>query len=192
MKCALKDALKTLVNQTLKPFHQCAISIPYLERLIESNQLGSRAVDDLQFLCALPEQHAARLLKMLRSSNSQLRQDLFVLSALEFKTNGYFVEFGATNGISLSNTFLLEKEFGSTGILAEPAKCWHNDLQKNRKAHIETGCVWRESNSILTFNEVKEGELSTISSFSSSDHHSEARRAGTPYEVQTIFSLRNC
>lgn len=42
------------------------------------------------------------------------------------------MEFGATNGVDLSNTYFLEKCFGWKGILAEPAKGWHKALKKNR------------------------------------------------------------
>lgn len=73
---------------------------------------------------------------LIKKSRSQLRQDLFVLFQTKFKKNGYFVEFGATDGIELSNSFLLEKEYGWKGILAEPALKWHEDLIKNRTAHI--------------------------------------------------------
>lgn len=52
---------------------------------------------------------------------SQASQDVFALVANGFKRGGYFVEFGATNGKSISNTYVLEKEFGWTGIVAEPA-----------------------------------------------------------------------
>ena len=62
---------------------------------------------------------------------SQLGQEIFALIENDFKRDGFFVEFGATNGLELSNTHLLEKEFGWTGILAEPAKTWHEDLYKN-------------------------------------------------------------
>ena len=51
---------------------------------------------------------------------SQINQDIFVLYTLDWKREGYFVEFGATNGIDLSNTYLLEKNFGWKGILSEP------------------------------------------------------------------------
>ena len=40
----------------------------------------------------------------LVNSKSQLRQDLFVANLLNFKKNGYFVEFGATDGIEFSNS----------------------------------------------------------------------------------------
>jgi len=46
-----------------------------------------------------------------RLRKSQHLQDLFVLSELDYKSNGFFVEFGATNGLSISNTWLLEKYF---------------------------------------------------------------------------------
>jgi hypothetical protein len=54
-------------------------------------------------------------------SYSQIRQDLFVLFALG-KTPGYFVEFGACDGVYLSNTFLLETYYGWSGLLVEPSK----------------------------------------------------------------------
>lgn len=134
---------------------------------------------DINFLITL---HAENLSK----SKSQLRQDLFVLSQLNYKRNGFFVEFGATNGIDLSNSHLLEKEYGWRGILAEPAKCWHADLQKNRNCHIEFNCVWSESNAKLVFNEPASAELATIDKFSSDDNHAKGRENGELYEVNTI------
>jgi FkbM family methyltransferase len=180
----LKNLVKYLANQALKPFNTCTVNISYLQQLVEQNQ---RAIDDLEMLSEMPERHGRQLLKALRVSKSQLRQDLLVLSELDFKRGGFFVEFGATNGVTFSNTYLLEKEFGWTGILAEPARGWHNDLKKNRDAHIETNCVWRDSTSTLTFNETEIGELSTIDSYSSAPgHHYQARKQGKTYQVKTI------
>lgn len=151
-------------------------------------KLRAGAIDSegIDFVLNLPEHQAGTLLRNLRESKSQLRQDLFVLSELGFKRNGYFVEFGATNGVDLSNTHLLEKKFGWTGILAEPARCWHSDLRKNRTAQIETQCVWKESNSTLIFNEVANAEYSTIDSYSNLDLHKKTRKNGTFYDVKTI------
>jgi hypothetical protein len=50
---------------------------------------------------------------------SQALQDMFVLSILGGKRNGTYVEIGGYDGIDLSNTYLLEKEFGWTGIAFE-------------------------------------------------------------------------
>src|SRR5262249_45272724 len=70
----------------------------------------SNAYRDLQFLLALPNHQGSLLLKYLPKSKAEFRQDLFVLSELNFKHEGYFVEFGAANGYAGSNTYLLEKE----------------------------------------------------------------------------------
>jgi len=120
------------------------------------------------------------------SRRSQLGQDIFVLSELCFKRQGFFVEFGATNGVDLSNTFMLEKCFDWRGVLAEPAKKWLDALRKNRSADIETACVWHTSGETLVFNETEEAELSTLDQFSSSDLHAAARTDGNRYEVTTI------
>jgi hypothetical protein len=43
---------------------------------------------------------------------SELNQDIVALQINNWKNNGFFVEFGAMDGVSYSNTFLLEKEYG--------------------------------------------------------------------------------
>lgn len=125
-------------------------------------------------------------------SKSQLHQDIFVLSQLGYKRNGFFVEFGAADGVYLSNTYLLEKSFGWTGVLAEPARTWLAPLQMNRSARIETRCVWKDSYSSLAFSEVDESSdagLSTLTAFSDTDRHREKRSNSREYTVETISLL---
>lgn len=117
---------------------------------------------------------------------SQIGQDTFALYSLNWKRGGYFVEFGATNGVDLSNTYLLEKGFGWKGILAEPAKVWHVDLKANRTASIDFDCVWSKSGEVLNFTVAQEAEYSTISSFTRKDAHESARSKGEIYAVKTI------
>lgn len=130
----------------------------------------------------------SKSLGVLRESKSQLqqRQDMFVIAQLNFKTNGYFVEFGAANGVDLSNTYLLEKKFGWSGILSEPSISFHEHIQANRNCHIETKCVWRVSNETLQFNECDIGELSTLVEYSQGDIHADLRRRFNQYSVETI------
>lgn len=149
-------------------------------------EASSSAAQDLALLQALPNEMASMLLMHLKKSRSQLRQDLFVLSHLNFKKRGFFVEFGATNGQDLSNTYLLEKEFAWDGVLAEPAKCWHKDLKKNRCSSIEKNCVWRDSDSTLTFNEFSQPEFSTVKTYTDLNYHKELREQNKSYNVKTI------
>jgi hypothetical protein len=111
------------------------------------------------------------VLQNVAGSKAQLFQDLFVLFSLRQLRKGFFVEFGATNGVELSNTLFLEKNYNWTGILGEPAKCWHEALRINRDCVIDTRCVWTKSGELVEFNEVADRELSTITRYSNHDGH---------------------
>jgi FkbM family methyltransferase len=175
--------VKGLVRSVLRSLNLSVMRYGKYQRL----EKGAGALADFDLLVrAIPDNHASDLLDVLRSSQSQLHQDLFALSELDFKRDGFFVEFGATDGVTLSNTMYLERKFGWTGIVAEPARRWHEQLKRNRSCHIETKCVWKDSASVLTFNEADSGEYSTIDLFSSQV----AKRHGQRYAVETI-SLRD-
>lgn len=121
-----------------------------------------------------------------RRSHAQIFQDLLALLVTQEKKNGYFVEFGATNGISLSNSALLEKAFGWRGILAEPARVWHQALKQNRACALDPRCVWSRTGEKLAFNETYSSELSTLDQYSAHDNHAGNRRVGRHYFVETI------
>lgn len=174
--------IKNLINFVLAKFNLALIQ----KRKLDSYVVAENDQHDLQLLKAMPIEHSEKLLKLLDRSQSQLRQDLFVLSKFNFKKNGFFVEFGATNGVTLSNTYLLEKEFDWKGVLSEPARCWRANLEKNRSAAKEFDCVWSSTGQKLLFNEVDYAELSTIESYSNGDRHFFERRRGSKYEVSTI------
>jgi FkbM family methyltransferase len=191
--------IKAVVRSLLKPMGIGIARYGELEEIrarissLESDPIGS----DIEFLRGIYPLGAGgidlaslhKAVWYLPESRSQYRQDIFVLTQLDFKTGGYFVEFGATDGIDLSNTYLLEKQFGWNGILAEPATAWHAELERNRLANIEKNCVWAESNTTLLFNEVDRAGLSTVEGFSDADFHGEARRKHRQYPVQTISLL---
>lgn len=178
MKRYIKDFTKKLLKKS-------GLALMYYENYQEL-MLNNLRGNDLEFILKLPREHSLSLLDYLEKSKSQLRQDLFVLSELGFKRGGYFIEFGAANGCDLSNSYILEKEFGWNGILAEPAICWHKQLLANRNCIIEHDCVWRESGTYLNFNEVEMAEYSTIETFSFDDFHHSIRKNGKSYQVKTI------
>ena len=132
---------------------------------------------------------ASDIERIVSGTRSQLGQDVFALSCTGIKRPGFFVEFGATNGLTLSNTHLLENEFGWNGILCEPARGWHRDLSRNRKAIIDKRCVYSKSGLMLPFLETVNAELSTINGFGELDEHSVARTGASTYDVETVSLL---
>lgn len=175
----MRDLLRNLTSNFFRMLNMGITSYDELQRLIEFEK-------DCDVLMSLPKADIIKIVSLLEKSKSQIKQDLFVLTELGFKERGFFVEFGATNGIGHSNTYLLEKEFKWNGILAEPAKGWHEELSLNRSCNIEHNFVWRDSHSTLSFNEFEERELSTIYSFNDSDKHRKSRKNGKAYDVSSI------
>jgi len=174
--------IKNTLKNALRRLNIGITQYSTLEQLRES----SATARDFNLIQRLEPEVSIELLKYFPLSKSQLRQDLFAISHHNFKKNGYYVEFGATNGVDLSNTYFLEKHFGWEGILAEPGTVWHNDLRRNRKCNIETRCVWKDSASILTFNETTTAEFSTINKYTNLDSNSDIRKSGKKYNVETI------
>jgi len=52
----------------------------------------------------------------IKTNYSEVFQDIFVLQCLNGKKNGIYLEIGAAGPVSGNNTYLLEKEFGWTGL----------------------------------------------------------------------------
>lgn len=107
------------------------------------------------------------------------------------KRSGYFVEFGATNGRDLSNTYLLKKKYGWSGLLAEPFPHWHPDLRANRSAIIDHRCVWKASGEELCFVATDTApQLAGLESSAFDDRHSGRRREqGREITVRTVSLL---
>jgi FkbM family methyltransferase len=92
-----------------------------------------------------------RIMDALLKTPSERFQDIFALLASGGKDQGFFVEFGACDGLVANNTVILEKEFGWKGILAEPAIFWHDRLRSNRQSKIDTRCVSSATGKELQF-----------------------------------------
>jgi FkbM family methyltransferase len=148
-------------------------------------------LEPLDLLDRLRGEHGGELEIFLRyacanfpRSHAQLFQDLFVLAMTDEKRGGYFVEFGAADGKFLSNSFLLEKEFGWQGIVGEPSHNWHGELRQNRKCDIDIRCIWDASGETVQFLETNDAAYSTISAFKAKDYHD--RSHSKEYDVETV------
>jgi FkbM family methyltransferase len=123
-------------------------------------------------------------------SHSDLKQDLVAMAVSGWRQGGYFVEFGAMDGVYASNTVLLETVYGWSGILAEPARCWHNALPNNRRCLIDYRAVARESAQELRFKEtdIQLGFSGLTDYFEATEMHTanRLRSSGSEYMVTTV------
>jgi FkbM family methyltransferase len=142
------DAFRYFVAKTISESDYCDVSIAQA-------QMATMSAHDQDFFKFIIN-HLSSV------SPSQSAQDLWALYESNGSGNKFFVEFGATDGIHINNTLLLEREYGWTGILAEPNPVWHKSLQENRTAAVEKKCVHSVSGEWLEFMNTDAPELSGI------------------------------
>ena len=176
--------IKKLIRNILAKFDIDLHRKSYLEKVFANSISLDKWKYDIKFALEFGSKIGPDFLKLLEMSKSQTRQDIFVLSELKLKKNGFFVDFGASDGVTFSNSYLLEKEFGYEGILAEPNPKQYKNITNLRNVKIENKCVWSESGSKLEFVDV--ADLSTLKKFSDSDMHSNARKNKSTFFVETI------
>ena len=184
--------MKKIIKSITSKFGYTIVRNSRYNELIESPRFGKvwNRLDESEKIAIAP---------YLTTSKSQFSQDLFVISQIIKKNSipNYFIEFGATDGITWSNTYLLEKEFKWDGILCEPAKIFHNSLFINRKCNIDKRCVFSDSNIDVDFFEtqypneqynISSPELSTIKKYlNSNDWANDIRNNNSiNYKVETI------
>lgn len=84
---------------------------------------------------------------------SQLKQDLNVISFFNENKNLYFIDIGANDGKTLSNTFLLEKEYEWNGICSDPLPSAFEKLRECRDVFCDNNAVFSKSGLSLEFSE---------------------------------------
>jgi hypothetical protein len=89
-------------------------------------------------------------MSVITNFKGQAAQDAFVLWVLKGKRDGYFLEIGSNDPITINNSYILEKEYGWKGIMVEYAS---NYLQKYLE-HRPTAIHIMEDATQVDYNEV--------------------------------------
>ena len=137
----------------------------------------------LELIAAMPHQ-AAQIERLLADSKAQLLQDVLVVLATGAKQQGVFVEIGVGNGVALSNSLLLERTFGWTGVLAEPNPRFHEVIRASRSSPLDPRAVCGQARGrvALLANEAAP-ELSRLSDIAYADG---IPRSGELVPVDTV------
>jgi FkbM family methyltransferase len=157
-------------------------------RRMAFNAIRLRRTEAQRFMAMEEGRFLAHCFLNRDDSKSQILQDLWVSYELGERRDGFFVEFGATNGVTNSNTWLLENKYNWKGILAEPNPVWHSDLENSRNVSIDHRCVSSNSGDVVSFltTDGSDPELSSIAGFSDGDHFAEVRAQGAELKVETV------
>jgi len=76
---------------------------------------------------------------------SQYNQDRFLNeNFFHNKKGGVFIDIGAHDGVSLSNSYFFEKELNWEGMCIEPIPTLFEQLDKNRECVKVQGCAWNQ------------------------------------------------
>jgi FkbM family methyltransferase len=141
-----------------------------------SGQNDTDLDDPLQFLAfAAP---------LARRASAEFFQDLWALWEAGGKHDGFFVEFGAADGKSNSNTFFLEMEMNWKGVVAEPHPAFIDSVRHHRSCVVSNKCVYSRSGEHIEFLATQVRELGRIASIDPQDGHK--REDHTVVEVETI------
>lgn len=98
---------------------------------------------------------------------SQIGQDEWVLEMLKYKEAGVFVEIGAGDGKSLSNTYTLEKLFDWSGLCIEPSRQFAN-LQINRTCQVEDHPIFdKDGEEVIYVEDSSKGTKNSLSGIKS-------------------------
>lgn len=97
---------------------------------------------------------------------SQHKQDRHAIDNIfSRKKNGYFLDVGASDGISENNTVLMERYYGWDGICFEGDPRNIEKLCNNRKCHIAGSPVYNKSGILVPFELHNTRHLSGISGY---------------------------
>ena len=132
----IKNISKNFINFFFNLFGLRIISEKFYKKSIENKELV-RHIDVFPHIKKLSNvTEYVKNIPYSKSQENRVPMDLFVLQHLDFKENGYFVEFGAADGKYLSNTYLMEKKFKWKGILCEPANNFQEKLKMEEREEI--------------------------------------------------------
>ena len=114
------------------------------------------------------------MLPSLEGGSGASGQDMLVYELLGKKDNGIFIDIGANDGLTISNTYFLEKNCDWSGIAIEPIPSIFEKLKSNRSCDVIHGCVTPKSGKAKFLELV--GGLNMLSTLSFNNTGLTARR----------------
>lgn len=107
----------------------------YHDLVLLQATVSDRSNNDLNFLLTMPSSHSRHLLLLLNRSESQLRQDLFVLSKLQFKRGGISSSLVPLTELTLVIPTYSKKNFPGRGYLRNRLRYGTRNFERIGQMH---------------------------------------------------------
>ena len=128
---------------------------------------------------SITHQHLEKLIDL---SPSQLGQDLLALYFNNFEKHKYFIDIGANDGMKLSNSLTLERDFFWNGLLVEPNSNAFKSLKSSRSNIKINYAVSDKSDSVVKFKEYKNSLRSCI-------FEKDTERYNQDFDIKTVQTI---
>jgi FkbM family methyltransferase len=148
-----------------------------------NSEMFSRFTQAARICASANKSIDTEMLQLFPNSHGQLLQDVVCMLLQNTKRGGYFVEVGVGNGTKHSNSLMLERDFGWSGILAEPAKVFHDAIATSRTSILDGRAISERTGDLLVFEQDdKIGELSGLAGI----RRPRGTQTLSTYEVKTV------
>ena len=119
-------------------------------------------------------------------THSHIGQDLWVAETLCNRRGAFFLDFGAFDGVTASNTLMLERDLGWKGISVEANPTYYPALCASRSTICVNAALWPNSRESVEM--IDAHGLSSLLRYADLDENRDARRkAGTRnFNIDTI------
>lgn len=122
---------------------RCQLTNPQLLGYLETQSAFMKKI--IHYIKRYLYQEKHRMLPPIEGGSGACGQDRFVHELLDLKKNGVFVDIGANDGVTISNTAYLEFEHDWTGVAVEPIPSVFQKLQSNRECQVINACITPKS-----------------------------------------------
>jgi len=124
------------------------------------------------------------------TSHSQIKQDIWVLEKTNFKRNGYYIDIGCADGEIISNTYILDKSYGWSGLCIDLLA----RNMKDRSCSVFNGLVYDEEKIVefvrADFNSDFSGIKQNLTKFKDHMKTSQVEKHKTKI-TQDVFDVYN-
>lgn len=118
--------------------------------------------------------------------HSHFGHDQWVAETFNFRRDAYFLDFGAFDGVTASNTLALERDLGWRGIAVEANPTYYPSLCRSRSCITINAALWRNSRRVVEM--VNAHGLSCVADHINFDGHERERQdiSKGHFNIETI------